>query len=113
MAFIVPRKSDAEGAPREFFLSGSRTINFFPTPKVETKYTVRTVDDIEELAWESKSPLETEYDDFLVEYVTVRLSVGNEYDMTQESQMLATIAAQIQRLLIPPPAGIITKGYWS
>ena len=58
------------------------------------------------------SPLLTEFDDFLVEYATIRLSAGNEYDMTQESQLMANIAAQIQQILIPPPVGIITKGYW-
>ena len=112
MAFIAPRKSDVTGAPREFFLTGTQTINFFPVPNNETKYTVRTVDDIEELVWTDKSPLNTEFDDYLVEYAALRLSVGNEYDMTQEAQLMAQIAAQIQRIIMPPPAGILTQGYW-
>lgn len=112
MAFIVPRRSDAEGAPREFFLTGSQTLNFFPIPKQPTKYTVRTVDDIEEIEWAGKSPLNTEFDDFLIEYAAIRLSVGNEFDMTQENQLMTNIAAQIQALLVPPPPGVLTKGYW-
>ena len=56
--------------------------------------------------------VDDEFDDFLIEYAAIRLSVGNEYDMTQESQLLANIYAQIQTLLTPPPPGIITKGYW-
>ncbi|MBR1647095.1 MAG: hypothetical protein IJ685_10005 [Selenomonadaceae bacterium] len=112
MAFIVQRPSDAEGTPREFFLTGSQTLNFFPIPNRPTKYTVRTVDDIEEIEWTGKSPLLTEYDDFLIEYAAIRLSVGNEYDMTQETQLMANIVAQIQALLIPPPAGVLTKSYW-
>lgn len=112
MAFIVPRKSDSFGTPHEFFLTGSQTINFFPIPTAPTKYTIRTVDDIDELNWEDKSPLNNEFDDFLVEYAAIRLSVGNEYDMTQESQLMANIAAQIQQIIVPPPAGILTQGYW-
>ncbi len=112
MAFVMPRPSDAEGTPREFFLTGSQTLNFFPIPKQPTKYTVRTVDDIDEIEWTGKSPLNTEFDDFLVEYAAIRLSVGNEFDMTQETQLMANIAAQIQALLIPPPAGVLTQGYW-
>lgn len=112
IAFISPRSNDAKGTPREFFLTGSQTINFFPIPDAETKYTVRTVDDIEELSWEDDSPLSNEFDDFLIEYAALRLSLGNEYDMTQESQMVSSIAAQINQILTPPPAGVLTQGYW-
>lgn len=112
MAFVVHHRSNVEGTPQEFFLTGSKTINFFPIPVAPTKYTIRTVDDIDELTWEGTSPLLTEFDDFLVEYAAIRLSVGNEYDMTQESQLMANIAAQIQTILTPPPAGVLTQGYW-
>lgn len=112
LAFVISRASETVGTPREFFLTGSQTINFFPIPNQETKYTIRTVDDIKELSWNDNSPLNTEFDDFLVEYATIRLSVGNEYDMTQENQLMANISAQIQRILVPPPAGIMTYGYW-
>lgn len=59
------------------------------------------------------SPLLTEFDDLLIEYVAIRLSIGNEYDMTQEAQLLANIMAQIQQILTPPPAGFIMEGYWA
>lgn len=112
MAFIVPRSTEAKGTPREFFLTGTQTINFFPVPTTPTKYTIRTVDDIEELEWGGVSPLNTEFDDCLIEYATIRLNIGNEFDMTQESMFMANIMTQIQRLLVPPPAGILTQGYW-
>ena len=93
-------------------MTGSQTINFFPIPEVETKYTILTVDDIEELTWNDNSPLNTEFDDFLVDYAAVRLEIGNEYDVTQEEQVMANIYSQIQQILMPPPAGVVTKGYW-
>lgn len=112
LAFAI-HKDDAEGEPEEFYLTGTQTINFYPTPKEPTPYKIRTVNDIAELEWEDNSPLNTEFDDFLIEYAVIRLGVGNEYDMTQESQLMANIAAQIQEVLIPPPVGVIVKGYWS
>lgn len=112
LAFVIRERSDREGVPEKFYLTGSQTINFYPTPQEPTPYTIRTVDDIKELTWEDDSPLLTEFDDFLVEYATIRLGAGNEFDMTQESQLMANIAAQIQENLFPPPSGISTKGYW-
>lgn len=112
MAFVIHDRSDCEGVPEKFYLTGSQTINFYPTPREPTPYVIRTVDDIKELTWEGNSPLLTEFDDFLVEYAAIRLSMGNEFDMTQESQLMANIAAQIQQILLPPPAGILTRGYW-
>lgn len=112
MAFIAPRGNEVKGTPREFFLTGTQTINFFPVPTTPTKYTIRAIDDIEELEWGDVSPLNTEFDDCLIEYATIRLNIGNEFDMTQESMFMANIMTQIQRLLVPPPAGILTQGYW-
>lgn len=113
IAFITPRNSEAKGTPREFFLTGSQTINFYPVPVAQTKYTIRTVDDIRELEWSDNSPLNTDFDDCLVEYATIRLSIGNEFDMQQESLLTSNIIIQIQRILVPPPAGILTRGYWN
>lgn len=112
MAFAIHETLKTAEKPQGFFQTGKQTINFFPTPTAPTNYTIRTVDDIEELNWSDNSPLLTEFDDFLVEYAVIRLGTGNEYDMTQETQMLSSIAAQIQQILIPPPVGIIKKGYW-
>lgn len=112
MAFAIHNESNRTGEPKEFYLTGSQTINFCPAPAEPTPYTIHTVDDIKELTWEDNSPLLTEFDDFLVEYAAIRLSVGNEFDMTQESQLMANIAAQIQENLFPPPAGFLTEGYW-
>lgn len=112
IAFAVHAKSKTAEKPTGFYLTGTKTINFFPTPTTETKYKILTVDDIEEIGWDGESPLLTEFDDFLIEYVTIRLSVGEEYDMTQETQLMANIVAQIQEILIPPPVGILIRGYW-
>ena len=112
MATAIYENMHKMGDPKYFFLTGTKTINFYPIPSSNRRYTIRTVDDIEELNWNGTSPLLTEFDDFLIEYATIRLSFGNEYDMSQESQLMANIVAQIQQILTPPPAGVLTRPYW-
>lgn len=113
MAFAIHKDISEAGVPTKFYLTGDKTINFYPIPVTSTPYTIRTVDDIVELTWDDNSPLPMEYDDFVVEYAAIRMSLGNEYDMTQENQLMANIVAQISKILTPPPAGLIVKGYWS
>lgn len=117
IAFAIHEKEVKAEQPKGFYLTGTQTINFFPTPTSPTKYKVRMVRDMatdsgNELTLDSKSPLLTEFDDFLIEYAVIRLSVGEEYDMTQEAQIMANIAQQIQAVLAPPPTGIQMRGYW-
>ena len=106
------RKKTAEGKPHWFYREGLKNLKVYPKPKKETAYTVRTIDDIEELKLHDSTPFMREFDDFLIEYATIRLSISNEYDMTQEQQIFANIHAQISQLLMPPPAGVMVRGYW-
>ena len=112
LAHIIVKPSEKAGTPKEFCLVGEKTINFFPTPQRDTKYTALTIDDVKELSMSDNSPLNTEFDDFLVEYAAIHLNLRNEFDMTQESQMMSNIYSQIQQILMPPPSGCVTKGYW-
>lgn len=112
LANIIVKPSEKIGTPKEFCLIGEKIINFFPIPQHDTKYTILSVDDFEELSMKDNSPLNTEFDDFLVGYAAIRLSVKNEFDMSQETQMMSSILAQIQNILMPPPSGTITRGYW-
>ena len=97
---------------RYFYRVGLKTLKLFPIPKNETAYTVRTIDDFEELTLEDETPLLNDFDDFLIEYATMRLSIDNEYDATQEQQILSAIQSQIAQILSPPPAGTVVRGYW-
>ncbi len=106
------RRKSAEGKPHWFYREGLKNLKVYPKPKKETAYTVRMIDDIEELKLHDSTPFMSEFDDFLIEYATIRLSISNEYDMTQEQQIFANIHAQISQLLMPPPAGVMVRGYW-
>lgn len=111
LAQVIVKGNDVTGTPTDFYLTGLKTINFFPIPEVETKYTVLYVKDFEELGLNDKSPINTEYDDFLIEYGTIRLGMRDEFDVSQENQVMANIFSQIQQLLLPPPLGVQVQSY--
>lgn len=100
------------GQPCSFYRAGMAEIRLWPVPESVTAYTVLYVDDMDEVGLDDVSPLGTEFDDFLIEYAATRLSVGNEFDMSQEQQVMANIYGQIQTLLRPLPPGVDTTGYW-
>lgn len=104
---------DGSGNPKMYYRTGLKTIHFWPVPQKETAYTIDTIDDIEEVTINDDSPFISDFDDFLMEYTSLRLSIGNEYDESQETQIMMNIYNQIRNLLAPPPPGIAVEGYWS
>ena len=58
------------------------------------------------------SPLLNEFDDLVIEYAQIRLSVGNEYDVSQDNQIMGSIYSQVIDMLHIPPTGTILDGYW-
>ena len=104
---------DGQGPPQLFYRTGLKTVNFWPVPQKPTAYTIDTIYDIEEVGINDNSPLITDFDDFLVEYTSLRLAVGNEYDESQETQIMTNIYGQIRDLLAPPPVGVVVDGYWN
>lgn len=100
------------GRPRYWYRLGENRLRLSPIPEKETGYTVRLIEDLEELGMEDRSPLLTDFDDFLVEYGVIRLPIDNEYDVSQEMQLFSNIASGISEVLYPPPASCRVSGYW-
>ena len=101
-----------EGIPRAWYKLGANRLRLVPIPKKEIGYTVRLIEDLEELSMEDRSPLLTDFDDFLIEYAVIRLPIDNEYDVSQEMQLFSNIAQGISETLYPPPASCRVSGYW-
>lgn len=101
-----------EGSPEVYYVTGDKTVNFYPTPREDTWYEILAVPDMDDLTIEDTTPLANEYDGLLVEYANIRLSVENEYDVSADSQIMSTIQSQIMRLLHIPPTGVTVQGYW-
>ena len=103
---------NGSGRPEMYYRTGLKTIHFWPVPTTETAYTIDTIDDIDEVTIEDNSPLLSDFDDFLLEYTSLRLSIGNEFDESQETQVMMNIYNQIRDLLAPPPVGVVVQGYY-
>lgn len=103
---------DREGEPEVYYFTGDKTVNFYPLPRKDTCYDILAVEDMEDLTIDDSTPLLNEYDDLLLEFANVRLSVENEYDVSADSQIMSTIHSQILRLLHIPPTGVTVQGYW-
>lgn len=103
---------DREGEPEVYYLTGDKTVNFYPLPRADMSYDILAVEDMDDLTINDSTPLLNEYDDLLVEFANVRLSVENEYDVSADSQIMSTIQSQILRLLHIPPTGVTVQGYW-
>ncbi len=108
---FIPDEDDG-GPCKLFYRTGLRNIHLWPSPTVKTAYTIDKIDDITEVGLDDVSPLLSDFDDFLVEYASLRLSIGNEYEESQEQQIMVNIYTQIRNLLSPPPPGIVARGYW-
>lgn len=102
-----------QGAPEVFFLTGDKTVNFYPVPQVDTFYEIMAIEDMDSLTINDTTPLLNEFDDLLVEFANVRLSIENEYDVSADSQILSNIHNQIVNLLHIPPTGVSVQGYWN
>lgn len=100
------------GRPEKFYRAGLTTLKIYPKARSETAWTLRTIDDIENLKFEDSTPVLNEFDDFIFEYCVMRLSLTEEYDIQQEAQIMANIHQQIVQTLQPPPAGVVVRGYW-
>lgn len=98
--------------PEVYYRTGWTGLSLYPIPREKTGYTVEYVPDIEELTTEDNSPLLTEFDDLIIEYAQIRLSIGNEYDVSQDQQVMGNIYSQILDLLHIPPCGETVDGYW-
>lgn len=103
---------DREGTPQTYYLTGEKTVNVYPVPNRKTWYEILAIPDKDELGIDDNTPLLSDFDDLLLEYANVRLSITNEYDVSADSQVMSNINAQILKLLHIPPTGVTVQGYW-
>ena len=94
---------DKHGFPYAYFITGLKTINLYPMPDKPINYEILAVEDIKEMTLSDddngKSPFPNEFDDMLIEYALIRLSMGNEFDMSQEMSVMSQIVAQLENIL--------------
>jgi hypothetical protein len=61
----------------------------------------------------SETPVPNEFDDFVQEYAIIRMSVTNEFDISQENSIMSNIIQQVtSRLQSFTEPGVRVKSYW-
>lgn len=107
---------DKHGFPYAYFITGLKTINLYPIPDKPINYEILAVEDIKEMTLSDddngKSPFPNEFDDMLIEYALIRLSMGNEFDMSQEMSVMSQIVAQLENILRERDTVYVISGYY-
>lgn len=107
---------DKHGFPYVYFITGLKTINLYPIPDKPINYEILAVEDIKEMTLSDddngKSPFPNEFDDMLIEYALIRLSMGNEFDMSQEMSVMSQIVAQLENILRERDTVYVISGYY-
>ena len=105
---------DKHGFPYAYFITGLKTINLYPMPDIN--YEILAVEDIKEMTLSDddngKSPFPNEFDDMLIEYALIRLSMGNEFDMSQEMSVMSQIVVQLENILRERDTVYVISGYY-
>lgn len=107
------RNLNEVGKPRQYYTCGFNTIKVWPVPEDYHTYTVLAVGDMEPLRWDDETPIPNEFEDYIYEYVVTRASLTNEFDMSQEANIMSSVVQQITtalRSFMPP--GIKPRSYW-
>lgn len=107
---------DKHSFPYAYFITGLKTINLYPMPDKPINYEILAVEDIKEMTLSDddngKSPFPNEFDDMLIEYALIRLSMGNEFDMSQEMSVMSQIVAQLENILRERDTVYVISGYY-
>ena len=107
------RKLNETGKPKGYYLSGLECVKVWPVCDKPHEYSLMGIGDMEPLTIDSEIPLPNDFDDFVYEYAMIRMGMTNEFDLSQESQVMSSVTSQITKMLYSYTSpGVQTKGYW-
>ena len=90
----------AVGEPEVYVVVAKSAIAVYPLPDKEMPYFVTTVSSFTEQGLEDDSFFGDDYDDSLIEFTAMRLSMLDEFDESVEAQLLAEIRSNVQSKLL-------------
>lgn len=95
----------AVGEPEVYVVASKSAIAVYPLPDKEMPYFVTTVNGFTEQGLEDDSFFGDDYDDSLIEFTAMRLSMLDEFDESVEAQLLAEIRSNVQSKLLRLTSG--------
>ena len=104
----------ATGSPKSYYVTGFGTINIWPVPTQKCEYTILAVPDMKILSEaDDEFPMMNDLADFVVEYASIRSSLTNEFDVSQENAIMGSIVSQIEDMVRRYNTDSIQlSGYW-
>lgn len=93
------KDTEEKGEIKKYVLLGGRRIMFFPTPERECDFMVAGVYDQPRLSLSGNTPYNSDIDNLIFEYVILRAGMGDQFQMSQETQLMQVIVQQVERLL--------------
>ena len=89
----------AKGDIKKYVLLNGRNILFFPVPQKEQEFLIMGVYDQPRLSPTSNTPFNSDIDNLIFEYVVLRAGIGDQFQMSQETQLMQVVANQVEHLL--------------
>lgn len=88
-----------KGDIKKYVLLNGRELLFFPIPQKDFDFKVMGVYDQPRLTQMSTTPFNSDIDNLIFEYVVIRAGIGNEFQMSQETQLMQVVVNQVEHLL--------------
>lgn len=90
---------EERGDIRKYVLLNGKEILFFPIPEKDHTFKIMGVYDQPRLSQISNTPFNGDIDNLIFEYAVIRAGIGNEFQMSQETQLMQVVAQQVEHLL--------------
>lgn len=104
--------SGRAGKPTDYSIYGIQGIRLYPIPDKNYSCSVFYVPEPPQLKESDDIGWPTAFQDFLTEYMTIRAPLRNEFNMTQEAQVMSPISDQIILALSDMmPSSPLIQGY--
>lgn len=89
----------AKGNPRKYCLLNGNRILLFPVPNKTISYSVIGVPDGARLSLEAFTPFGSDMDNLIFEYAVVRAGIGDQFQMSQEMELMGLVMQQVVTLV--------------
>lgn len=93
------RDTTEKGEIKKYVILNGKKILFFPISDKEHTVKIIGVKDQGRLSATSKTPFNNDIDNLIFEYVILRAGMGDQFQMSQEMQLMQVIANQVEHLL--------------
>lgn len=96
----IPDTEEESDVVKCYCFLNMNTVAVYPIPQKEVKYVVIGIPDNERLSLTSVTPFNADIDNLVAEYAILRAGMSDMFQMSQETQLMSTIAQQVENLVM-------------